>query len=167
MLITGSVHATEIAASQMSMELAYDLVTGKTPYDADKMLSEVILLLVPTHNPDGNQMVVDWYKKYVGTQFEGGSMPWLYHPYAGHDDNRDFYMNNLVESRAVTKVLYHDWLPQIQIDEHQMGSTGRACSSRRSWIRRFPTSSRSYGAVSTWWEPTWPSICRRRDIPAW
>ena len=66
-LITGSVHATEVAASQMSMELAYNLVTGKTPYDADKMLADVILLLVPTHNPDGNQMVVDWYKKYIGT----------------------------------------------------------------------------------------------------
>ena len=122
--ITCSIHATEIGASQMSMELAYDLVTGKTPYDADKILSDVILLLVPTINPDGNQMVVDWYKKYVGTKYEGGNMPWLYHYYAGHDNNRDLYMNNLSESRAVSKLLYHDWLPQIQIDEHQMGSTG-------------------------------------------
>ncbi len=122
--ITCSVHATEIAASQMSMELAYDLVTGRTPYDADRMLSEVILLLMPSINPDGNQMVVDWYRKYVGTEYEGGPMPWLYHHYAGHDNNRDFYMNNLSETRAVTRVLYHDWLPQIQVDEHQMGSTG-------------------------------------------
>jgi hypothetical protein len=123
-LITGSVHATEVAAAQMSMELAYDLVTGKTPFDADKALSDVILLLVPTHNPDGNQMVVDWYRKYVGTKLEGGPMPWLYHPYAGHDDNRDLYMNNLVETRAITKVLYQDYLPQIHLDEHQMGSNG-------------------------------------------
>jgi hypothetical protein len=123
-LITCSLHATEIAASQMSMELAYDLVTGKTFFDAGKILSDVIVLLVPTHNPDGNQMVADWYKKYVGTKFEGGSMPWLYHHYAGHDDNRDWYMFNLVETRAVSKVLYHDWLPQIHVDEHQMGSTG-------------------------------------------
>jgi hypothetical protein len=123
-LITGSVHATEVGAAQMSMELAYNLVTGKTPYDADKMLGEVILLLAPTHNPDGNQMVVDWYKKYVGTKYEGGPMPWLYHPYAGHDNNRDLYMNNLVETRAITKVLYHDYLPQIHLDEHQMGSNG-------------------------------------------
>ena len=62
-LITCSLHSTEIAASQMSMELAYDLVTGKTFYDADRVLGDVIVLLVPTHNPDGNQMVVDWYKK--------------------------------------------------------------------------------------------------------
>ncbi|HMA54892.1 MAG TPA: M14 family zinc carboxypeptidase, partial [Acidobacteriota bacterium] len=90
-LISCSLHATEIGASQMSMELAYDLVTGRTDFDAEKTLSDVILLLVPTHNPDGNQMVVDWYRKYVGTQFEGGSMPWLYHVYAGHDNNRDWY----------------------------------------------------------------------------
>jgi len=123
-LITCSLHATEVAASQMSMELAYDLVTGRTFFDAGKILSEVIVLLVPTHNPDGNQMVVDWYRKYVGTQYEGGGMPWLYHHYAGHDNNRDWYMFNLPETRAVTKVLYHDWLPQIHVDEHQMGSTG-------------------------------------------
>jgi len=122
--ITCSIHATEIAASQMSMELAYDLVTGKTPYETDTVFNNVILLLVPTINPDGNQMVVDWYKKYVGTKFEGGPMPWLYHHYAGHDNNRDLYMNNLSESKAVSTFLYHDYLPQIEIDEHQMGSTG-------------------------------------------
>ena len=123
-LITCSLHATEIGASQMSMELAYDLVTGKTDFDAGKVLDDVILLLVPTHNPDGNQMVVDWYRKYVGTQFEGGNMPWLYHTYAGHDNNRDWYMFNLPETRAVTRVLYQDWLPQIHLDEHQQGSNG-------------------------------------------
>jgi len=123
-LITCSIHATEIAASQMSMELAYDLVSGKTTFDAKKILSDVVVLLCPTHNPDGNQMVVDWYKKYVDTKYEGGNMPWLYHSYAGHDDNRDWFMLNLSETRAVTKVLYQDWLPQVHIDEHQMGSNG-------------------------------------------
>lgn len=123
-LITCSLHATEIAASQMSMELAYDLVTGKTFFDAGKILDDVVVLLVPSHNPDGNQMVVDWYEKYVGTQYEGSNMPWLYHHYAGHDNNRDWYMFNLPETRAVTKVLYHDWLPQIHVDEHQQGSNG-------------------------------------------
>ena len=122
-MITCSLHATEIAASQMAMELAYLLVTGKTPYDAEKALSDVIVLLSPTINPDGQQMVTDWYKKYVGTKYEGGSMPWLYHHYAGHDNNRDWFMFNLSETQAVTKVLYHDWIPQIHIDEHQMGST--------------------------------------------
>ncbi len=123
-LITGSLHATEIAASQASMELAYNLVTGKTLFDAKKVLSDVIVLLCPTHNPDGNQMVIDWYKKYLGTRYETGSMPWLYHYYAGHDDNRDWFMLNLAETKAITKVQYQDWLPQIHLDQHQMGSNG-------------------------------------------
>lgn len=124
LLITCSLHATEIAASQMAMELAYLLVTGKTPFDAEKVLSDVIVLISPTINPDGQQMVTDWYNKYVGTKYEGGGMPWLYHHYAGHDDNRDWFMFNLSETKAVSRVLYHDWIPQIHIDEHQMGSTG-------------------------------------------
>jgi hypothetical protein len=122
-LITCSLHASEIAASQMSMEFAYDLVTGKTPFDADEVLKDVVVLLVPSHNPDGNQMVVDWYRKYVGTKYEGGNMPWIYHHYAGHDNNRDWFMFNLPETRAVTNVLYHGWFPQIHLDEHQMGSS--------------------------------------------
>jgi len=123
LMITCSLHATEIAASQMAMELAYLLVTGQTPFDADKALNDVIVLLSPTINPDGQQMVTDWYRKYVGTKYEGGRMPWLYHHYAGHDNNRDWFMFNLNETQAVSKVLYHDWIPQIHIDEHQMGST--------------------------------------------
>ncbi len=121
---TCSKHATEIGASQMSLEFAYNLVTGQTPFDADKALKDVIVLLSPHINPDGHKMVTDWFRKYVGTKYEGGSMPWLYHHYAGHDNNRDWFMFNLPETRAVTKVLYQDWIPQVHIDEHQMGSTG-------------------------------------------
>lgn len=124
LLVTCSLHATEIAASQMSMELAYDLITGKAFFDIDEALRDVIVLLVPTSNPDGHQMVTEWYREYVGTPFEGGAMPWLYHHYAGHNNNRDWFMFNLSETRAVTRVLYHDWFPQIHIDHHQMGSTG-------------------------------------------
>ncbi len=123
-LLTCNIHSTEIASSQMAMELAYKLVTGKTPYNTDEVLNDVIVLLSPSTNPDGEQMVTEWYRKYVGTKYEGGSMPWLYHHYAGHDDNRDWFMFNLLETQAITKVLYHDWIPQIHIDEHQMGSTG-------------------------------------------
>ncbi|MFC2170213.1 M14 metallopeptidase family protein [Acidobacteriota bacterium] len=129
LLITCNIHATEIASAQMSMELAYKLVTGDTPFDLKKALDEVIILLVPTTNPDGEQLVTEWYRKYVGTKYEGGRMPWLYHPYSGHDNNRDWFMLNFSETKAVTKVLYHDWLPQVHIDEHQMGSTGA-----RLWV---------------------------------
>jgi hypothetical protein len=123
LLITCNIHASEIASSQMVMELAYKLVVGETPFDAGNVLNDVIVLLVPTTNPDGEQMVTDWYKKYVGTEYEGGRMPWIYHHYAGHDNNRDWFMFNLPETQAVTRVLYHEWFPQIHIDEHQMGST--------------------------------------------
>jgi hypothetical protein len=124
LLITCNIHSTEIASSQMSMEFAYDLVIGNTAFDTETALKDVIVLLVPSTNPDGEQMVTEWYRKWVGTKYEGSRMPWLYQHYAGHDNNRDWFMFNLKETRAVTKVLYHDWIPQIHMDEHQMGSTG-------------------------------------------
>ncbi|HVR27594.1 MAG TPA: M14 metallopeptidase family protein [Candidatus Polarisedimenticolia bacterium] len=118
-----SIHSTEIGASQMSLELAYRLAKGDAPFEVEKVLSDVIVLLIPSVNPDGEQMVTEWYRKYVGTEYEGGPMPWLYHHYAGHDDNRDFYMFNLPEVRAEGGVLFRDWLPQIFISEHQSGIT--------------------------------------------
>lgn len=123
-MITCNLHSTEIASSQMALEFAYNLANCDDQPEIKKILDDVILLLVPSINPDGTQMVCDWYKKNIGTPFEGGRMPWLYHKYAGHDNNRDWYMFNLAETRAVSKALYHDWLPQIHLDEHQMGSTG-------------------------------------------
>ncbi len=130
--ITCNLHATEIGSSQMSMELAYKLVTGETPFDANKALQDVIVLLAPSINPDGQQMVTDWYRKYVGTEYEGGPMPWLYQHYTGHDNNRDWFMLTQAETRAVTKVLYQDWIPQIHIDQHEMGARGA-----RLWLPPF------------------------------
>jgi hypothetical protein len=122
-IVTLNIHSTEIAASQESVELAYDLVTRSDPA-VKKILDNVIILLVPSLNPDGQQMVVDWYRQHLGTPHEGSSMPWLYHHYAGHDNNRDWFMFNLTESRHTAKVLYHEWFPEIVLDQHQMGSTG-------------------------------------------
>jgi hypothetical protein len=122
-LVTCSIHSTEVGSTQMAMEFAYDVATTRDP----KMLSwldDAILLVMPSINPDGQVMVVDWYNKYLGTPYEGGPMPWLYHVYAGHDNNRDFYMLTQKESQVVNDVLYHRWHPQIFLDEHQMGSTG-------------------------------------------
>ena len=79
---------------------------------------------MPSINPDGQVMVVDWYNRWLGTPYEGGSMPWLYHHYVGHDDNRDFYMLTQKETQAVNDLLYRRWFPQVFLDEHQMGSTG-------------------------------------------
>ncbi len=122
-LITCNIHSTEIAASQMAMELAHLLATTEDPHLLRNM-QNVILLLVPSLNPDGQLMEVDWYRKNLGTRFEGGRMPWLYHHYAGHDNNRDFFMLSLAETRQINRVLYHEWFPQIYLDEHQMGATG-------------------------------------------
>ncbi|MFL6192939.1 MAG: M14 family zinc carboxypeptidase [Thermoanaerobaculia bacterium] len=122
-LVTCSIHSTEVGSTQMSLELAHDLATTRDPKRL-AWLDDVILLLMPSINPDGQVMVVDWYDKYVGTPFEGGPLPGLYHVYAGHDNNRDFYMLTQKESQAVNDVLYHRWFPQIFLDEHQMGATG-------------------------------------------
>ena len=121
-MINCSIHATEIGASQMSLNLAYDLAT-KEDSTTREILDNVILLLIPMHNPDGIQMVVDWYRKYLGTTYEGGSMPWLYNTYTGHDNNRDWYMFTQIESQLTIKV-HHAWHPQIVVDMHQMGSRG-------------------------------------------
>ena len=121
-MVNCSLHASEIGASQMSMEMAYDLAT-KNDTTTKEILDNVILLLTPMHNPDGIQMVADWYKKNVGTKFEGGRMPWLYHKYVGHDNNRDWYMFTQVESRLTLKV-HNAWHPQVIVDMHQMGSRG-------------------------------------------
>ncbi len=122
-MITCSIHSTEIAASQMAMQLAYQLASANDGRTRE-ILDNVVLLLVPSPNPDGVQMVVDWYEKYLDTPFEGTSPPWLYHPYAGHDNNRDWFMLNLVETQLVTRELYQKWFPQIVYDVHQMGRRG-------------------------------------------
>ena len=121
-MINCSIHASEIGACQMSMELAYDLA-AKNDKNTKEILDNVILLLVPMHNPDGIQLVVDWYKKNLGTKYEGLRMPWLYHKYVGHDNNRDWYMFTQVESRLTIKV-HNAWHPQAILDMHQMGGRG-------------------------------------------
>jgi hypothetical protein len=122
-LVTCSIHSTEVGSTQMSMLLAHDLATSEDPA-VKRWLDDAILLLMPSINPDGQVMVVDWYDKWLGTEYEGGAMPWLYHHYVGHDDNRDFYMLTQKETRAVNDLLYKRWFPQVFLDEHQMGSTG-------------------------------------------
>ena len=120
-VITNSLHATEVGGTQMSIELAYKLVTGEDE-TTKEILNNVILLLFPCINPDGQIMVVDWYNKYLGTEYEGTSPPWLYHKYVGHDNNRDAWMLTQVESKLIADAIYRFWKPQVFIDNHQMGS---------------------------------------------
>jgi len=123
LLLLCNQHANEIASSNMVMELAYDLASGTDPV-MEQALEDVFLMIVPSANPDGQQMVVDYYNKYSGTPYEGGSLPWLYHHYAGHDNNRDWFFLNLAETDALVEVMYGSWQAQIMVDVHQMGMTG-------------------------------------------
>jgi zinc carboxypeptidase len=122
-LVTCNIHSSEIASSQMAMEWAHTLATA-TDAATKKRLDNVVLLIVPSLNPDGQTMITDYYRKYVGTKYEGGRLPWLYHHYAGHDNNRDWYMLTQVETRNLNRAVYSDWSPQVFVDEHQMGSEG-------------------------------------------
>jgi hypothetical protein len=119
--ISSNIHATEIASSQMAMELAHRLVTNDT---LRGYLEHTVVLLAPSMNPDGQQMITEWYRRNLGTRWEGGPLPWLYHPYTGHDNNRDWFMVTQRETRLVTDFLYGRWFPEIFYDVHQMGNEG-------------------------------------------
>ncbi|HEX6185020.1 MAG TPA: M14 metallopeptidase family protein [Pyrinomonadaceae bacterium] len=122
-VVSCSIHSTEIVASQMSMQLAYELASAGDAATRE-ILDNTILILVPSPNPDGIQIVADWYRRSLGKPWEGSDPPELYHHYAGHDDNRDWFMLNLKETRAVTRLLWKEWFPQIVYDVHQQGATG-------------------------------------------
>ena len=122
-VISCSIHSTEIVASQMSMQLAYNLASANDE-DTLSILRNTILILIPSPNPDGVDIVANWYRKTLGTPAEGREPPELYHHYAGHDDNRDWFMLNLKETKAVTRLLWKEWFPEIVYDIHQQGSNG-------------------------------------------
>ena len=122
-LVSCSIHSTEVGSTQMVTEFVHDFATTEDP-EKLAWMDEAVLLVMPSINPDGQHMIVDWYNEWLGTQYEGGRMPWLYHHYVGHDNNRDFYMLSQKETKVVNDVLYHRWFPQSFLDEHQMGSTG-------------------------------------------
>ena len=116
--IDGGLHSTEVAGAQQSIALAYKLVSTQGDPDIDAILDNVILMLWPTLNPDGQDEVVSWYRKNLGTPYEVSPLPDLYQEYVGHDNNRDGYMNNMLESRDVTKTEL-EWDPVIFYCHHQ------------------------------------------------
>jgi hypothetical protein len=122
-VISCSIHSTEIVASQMSMQLAYELASAQDALTRE-ILQNTILMLIPSANPDGIDIVANWYRKSLNTPYEGTEPPELYHHYAGHDDNRDWFMLNLPETKLVTRLFWKEWFPEIVYDVHQQGMTG-------------------------------------------
>jgi hypothetical protein len=115
--IDGGLHASECAPAQHLVQLAYDLITARDEKSI-RILDEVICLLVFA-NPDGMNMLADWYHKQVGTPFEVSPLPILYHYYAGHDNNRDSYLANLKETQHLTRLVNQEWYPVILYNHHQ------------------------------------------------
>lgn len=138
-MITCSIHATEIASSHTAVEFAWRLLTDDSP-KVRAILDNVILILVPSLNPDGMDLVADWYRKTLGTPFEGTSPPHLYQKYTGHDNNRDWYIFSQQETRLVVSQLHNAWHPHIVYDVHQQG----------------PNASRMF--VPPWLDPVDPNI---------
>jgi len=144
-----ALHSNEVAAAQTAAEFAYESLS-RTDAEAQRMLDNVISIVVPSINPDGTQMIADWYMKYVGTEYEASGLPWLYQKYAGHDNNRDGFALNLPESRNLGKLMYRDWIPQAYVDHHQMGS-----GNARLYIPPYAEPIRPDADPLVWREMSW------------
>ncbi len=116
--IDGGCHATEVAGPQMAPQLAYNLLTRTADPVIQEILANDVVMLWPTMNPDGMQMVGEWLAKNAGTPYEQSGLPRLYQEYVGHDNNRDGYMVNMIESR-VLEHFWRQWEPQIVYVFHQ------------------------------------------------
>jgi zinc carboxypeptidase len=121
--ITCGIHSTEVGSYLSSMLIAYRLASSSEP-DVQEILKNTIILLVPSTNPDGVDIVNNWYQKTLGTPYEGSDPPELYHKYTGHDDNRDWYAFTQVETQLVVDKILNVWHPQIVHDIHQQGAFG-------------------------------------------
>ncbi|MFO7867297.1 MAG: M14 family metallopeptidase [Candidatus Aminicenantes bacterium] len=144
-----SLHATEIGGTQMAPELTYDLLT-RNDEETQRILDNVLFFMIPSFNPDGQIMVTDWYRESLGTEYEGTGLPWLYHKYSGHDNNRDGDFLNLTESKYAAEIMYRQWLPQAYIDHHHMGSYGA-----RLYIPPYCEPIRPYADPLIWRELSW------------
>lgn len=120
--IDGGLHATEVVGSHQLIESMYQLVT-RTDEETMNILQNVIILF--THaNPDGQELVANWYMRTEDPKKRAMNIPRLYEKYVGHDNNRDFYMMNMKESQNIGRQLFVEWIPQIMYNHHQRGPAG-------------------------------------------
>ncbi|HXV63390.1 MAG TPA: M14 metallopeptidase family protein [Vicinamibacteria bacterium] len=168
-------HSTEVAAAQTAPEHAYDLA-NRDDAETLAILDNVVYLMFPCFNPDGQIMVTDWYNQTVGGEYEGTSLPWLYHKYVGHDNNRDADFLNQIEAVHTARVLYKEWKPQAYVDHHQMGSYGA-----RMFVPPYSEPLRPYADPLVWREHAWygahiaykleehgkPGILNAGQYPGW
>lgn len=120
---TLSMHSSEVAPAQASPVIAYKLAQTQNS-DTLEWLNNTVYMMVPSHNPDGMNMVVENYLQNKGTKYDGTSLPGVYHKYVGHNINRDFVMLTQPENRAISALTSTHWFPQVMVEKHQMGSTG-------------------------------------------
>ncbi len=144
-----SMHSTEIGGSQMAVELVYDLLS-KNDDETKRILDNVISIMIPSFNPDGEVMVTEWYRKTLGTVDEGSSPPSLYQKYAGHDNNRDAFQQNLPDSKYISKLLFREWIPQAYVDHHHQGS-----SNGRIFLPPYAEPIRPSADPTVWRELSW------------
>jgi hypothetical protein len=123
LLETLSMHSGEVGPSQSLPIYAHRMATTEDS-EILSQLGNVVLMMVPCHNPDGMDMVVEHYREYVGTKFEGSRLPRIYHKYVGHDNNRDFVTLTQEDTRVIAALYSTEWYPQVMVEKHQMGSTG-------------------------------------------
>ncbi len=123
LLATLSMHSNEVGPSQAFPTIVHQLLTA-TDAETMAMLDEVVYMVVPSHNPDGMNMIVDNFNKYKGTKYEGSSMPGVYHKYVGHDNNRDFVILTQSDTKAISYITGQTWFPQAMVEKHQMSSIG-------------------------------------------
>ncbi len=142
--ISGGLHASEIAGSQHTIQLAYDLLSKPDDPKVKAILDNTVLFLWPSINPDGQNIVVNWYRENVGTPYEVAPLHELYQRYLGHDNNRDAYMLNVVESRVIART-WRQWEPNIIYVQHQT-----APFPTRIWLPPFaePIAPRVAGLMS-------------------
>ena len=144
-----ALHSTEVAASQSAAEIMYQFAT-RDDAEMELILDETLSIIVPGMNPDGINIVTDWYDQWVGTEYEAVGLPELYHHYIGHDNNRDAFMQNTVESQYVAQILFRDWVPQAFIDHHQMGAY-----TARIYLPPYAEPIRPDGDPLVWREMAW------------